>query len=286
METLATGYGLIEGPVWDASRGLIYADVTNGGAFCLAPDGTISQVIEHRRGMGGMALHENGDIVVSGRSIALKPADGGPTLVILGDDPEAGRIGFNDITTDAKGRIYAGALSFRPVNAEEEPKPADLYCIDLDGSARVVGQDVMLTNGLGISPDGGKLYHSESRRDRVRVYDVKPNGDLGPHSTFTPIVGGIPDGLAVAVDGSVWVAIAYGSRVDVFEPDGSLRRSIPCDLPMVTSVCFGGDDLMDFYIVTGSGDSGREDAGTVYRMHADVAGVPVAPAAVALPKGP
>ena len=283
METLATGYGLIEGPVWDAGRGLIYADVINGGAFCLAPDGTISQVIEHRRGIGGMVLHQNGGIVVSGRNISLKPADGGPTVVLLADDPDGGRIGFNDITTDAKGRIYAGGLAFRPVGGDEEPKPGELFCIDLDGSARVVGGDVMLTNGLGVSPDGGRLYHSESRRNLVRVYDVAENGDLSPHRTFATLTDGIPDGLAVAVDGSVWVAVAHGSRVDVFEPDGSLRRSIPCPLPMVTSVCFGGDDLMDFYIVTGSGGTDREDAGTVYRMRADVAGLPVAPAAVALP---
>ncbi|MDP7545982.1 MAG: SMP-30/gluconolactonase/LRE family protein [Alphaproteobacteria bacterium] len=281
METLATGYGLIEGPLWDASRGMIYADVINGGAYCLAPDGGISQVIEHRRGIGGMSLHENGGIVVSGRSIALKPAGGGGTVMLLPDDPEGGRIGFNDITTDAKGRIYAGGLAFSPVGHDEEPKPGELYCIDLDGSARVVGQDVMLTNGLGFSPDGGKLYHSESLRNLVRVYDVAANGDLSPHRSFATVRSGIPDGLAVAVDGSVWVAIAHGSRVDVFEPDGSLRRSIPCDLPMVTSVCFGGDDLKDFYIVTGSGGTDRDDAGTVYRMRADVAGLPLAPAAVA-----
>lgn len=286
LEALATGYGLIEGPVWDASRGLIYADVINGCAFCLAPDGSISQVIEHRRGMGGLTLHENGGLVVSGRSIAFKPADGGRTQVLLSDDPEGGRIGFNDITTDAKGRVYAGALAFSPVGHDEEPKQGDLYCIDLDGSARVVGRDIILTNGLGFSPDGGKLYHSESLRNLVRVYDVAANGDLSPHRTFATVADGIPDGLAVAVDGSVWVAIANGSRVEVFEPDGSLRRTISCPLPMVTSVCFGGDDLMDFYVVTGSRGTDRDDAGTVYRMRADVAGLPLAPAAVAVAVAP
>ena len=283
MEKLATGYGLIEGPVWDDSRGLLYSDVINGGVFCLGLDDSISQVIEHRRGIGGMALHQNGGIVVSGRNISLKPAGGGDTVVLLADNPDGGWIGFNDITTDGKGRIYAGALSFRPVGHDEEPKPASLFCIDLDGSARVVGEDVMLTNGLGVSPDGGKLYHSESLRHRVRVYDVEANGDLGPHQTFATIDGGIPDGLAVAVDGSVWVANADGGRVEVFEPDGSLRRSIHCELPMVTSVCFGGGDLMDFYIVTGSRGAGGDNAGSIYRMRADVAGLPVAPAAVALP---
>jgi gluconolactonase len=282
MEMLATGYGLIEGPVWDDNRGLLYADVINGGVFRLAPDGAVTQVIEHRRGIGGMALHENGGIVVSGRNIALKPADGGPTQVLLADNPDGGWISFNDITTDGKGRIYAGALSFRPIDSDDTPKPADLFLIDLDGGARKVGGDIMLTNGLGFSPDGSKLYHSESRRDRVRVYDVDANGDLGPHRTFADISDGIPDGLAVAVDGSVWVAIAHGSRVDVFEPDGGLRRSIPCELPMITSVCFGGEDLMDFYIVTGSGGTDRDDAGTVYRIRAEVPGLPVALAAVAI----
>ncbi len=31
MEALVTGYGLIEGPVWDDARGLIFSDVVNGG---------------------------------------------------------------------------------------------------------------------------------------------------------------------------------------------------------------------------------------------------------------
>jgi gluconolactonase len=286
MDELATGYGLIEGPVWDDSRGLIYSDVINGGVFCVGLDDSVSQIIEHRRGIGGMALHENGGIVVSGRNIALKPSGGGDTVVLLADNPDSpdgrGWIGFNDITTDAKGRIYAGALSFRPVGSDDTPKPADLFLIDLDGSARKVGGDVMLTNGLGVSPDGTKLYHSESRRGRVRVYDVEPNGDLSPHRTFVDTGDVTPDGLSVAVDGSVWVAMADGGRVDVFEPDGSLRRSIECPLPMVTSVCFGGADLMDLYVVTGSRNSGRDDAGTVFRMRADVAGLPMAPAAVAI----
>ncbi|MFP6748128.1 MAG: SMP-30/gluconolactonase/LRE family protein [Alphaproteobacteria bacterium] len=283
MEELATGYSLIEGPVWDDSRGLIYSDVINGGVFCIGLDDAVSQIIEHRRGIGGMTLHENGGIVVSGRNIALKPSDGGATQVILPNNPDGGWIGFNDITTDAKGRIYAGALSFRPVGSDDTPKPADLFLIDLDGSYRKVGGDVMLTNGLAFSPDGSKLYHSESRRNRVRVYDVEENGDLSPHRTFAEVGDITPDGLAVAIDGSVWVAMADGGRVNVFEPDGSLRRSIPCPLPMITSVCFGGEDLLDFYIVTGSRGTDREDAGTVYRMRAEVAGLPVTPAAVAIP---
>jgi len=280
MEKLTDGYGLIEGPVWDPDRGLLFSDVINGGVFCLHHGGSVTPVIMHRRGIGGMALHENGGLVVSGRNVALKPDDGGETVTILPGDPENGVLGFNDLTTDSAGRVYVGSLAFRPVGTDDEPKPGQLYCIDLDGQARVVGDDVILTNGLGFSPDGRRLYHSESRRNLVRVYEVRDNGDLGPHETFAEVDGGIPDGMAIAEDGSVWVAIAHGSRVDVFEPDGRRRDSIACDIPMVTSLCFGGDDLTDLYVVTGSSGTDRDDAGTVFKTSVDVPGLPVAPARV------
>ncbi len=46
-------------------------------------------------------------------------------------------------------------------------------------------------------------------------------------------------------------------------------------LPMVTSLCFGGDDLRDLYIVTGSRGGPSETCGTLYRTRADVAGLPL-----------
>ena len=282
MDKLAEGFGLIEGPVWDPDRGLLFADVINGGVYCLDEGGAVRPVIEHRRGIGGMALHESGGLVVTGRNIAYKPADGGDTRVILDGDPERGVLGFNDLTTDAAGRVYAGSLAFRPVDPDDEPKPGALYCIDLDGSARVVGHDVMLTNGLAVTADGRRLYHSESLRNLVRVYEVGAGGALSPHETFAAVEGGIPDGLAVAEDGSVWVAIAHGGRVDVFEADGRRRATIPVDIPMVTSLCFGGAELGDLYIVTGSHGAGRDDVGTVFRMPVEVAGLPVPLARVAV----
>ena len=51
---------------------------------------------------------------------------------------------------------------------------------------------------------------------------------------------------------------------------------------MVTSVCFGGADLKDLYIVTGSRGGHQENCGTVYKMRVNVPGVPVSMAKVAL----
>ena len=280
MQEVATGYGLIEGPVWDPARGLYFSDVLNGGIRLLDRSGQVSVVLERRRGVGGMALHAAGGLVFGGRDISWSPLDGSEGKVLLTAAEAGDGVGFNDLTTDAAGRIWVGSVAFR-VFGGDEPKPGRLHVIDLDGSARTVSDGVLLTNGLGFSPDGRRLLHSDSRRGMVRVYDVTADGSVGPWRAFAAM-SGVPDGLKVAADGSVWVADARGGRVAVFEPDGSHRMDLAVPLPMVTSLCFGGEDLRDLYVVTGSEGGPRENCGTIFRTRTDVAGLSLPPARVAL----
>ena len=58
MERVATGYGLIEGPVWDATRGLYFSDVLNGGVFLLDRAGKVTPAIERRRGIVDSLVEE------------------------------------------------------------------------------------------------------------------------------------------------------------------------------------------------------------------------------------
>jgi D-xylonolactonase len=282
IEKCAEGYGLIEGPVWDSDRGLLFSDVLFGGVYCLGADGGVTTVFEHRRGIGGMALHGLGGMVVSGRNLSYKPFADGATVTILDRDEDNGLVGFNDITTDASGRIYAGGLGASPVFDDgREPRAGNLYLVDLDGSARIVAEDVQLTNGLGFSPDGATLYHSDSGRKTVFCYPVNSDGSLGEKRPFVETDKGVPDGLVVSEDGAVWVALAGGGQgVGVFEPSGVLREHIEIPLPMCTSVCFGGDDLLDLYIVSGSGGTNSERAGSVFKVRTEVAGIAQTPARV------
>jgi gluconolactonase len=280
MEQVAGGYGLVEAPVWDAERGLFFSDVLGGGVFRLAPSGEVEQVVPKRRGVGGMALHANGGLIVGGRNIAWVGPDG-ETRVLLDPDAIPGAIGFNDLTTDAAGRIYVGSLCYRVF--ADPPKPGFLHVIDLDGSMRTLSDGVMLTNGLGVSPDGARLYHSDARAGIVRVYDVAADASVGPWREFCAMgQGRIPDGLKVAADGSVWVADARGGRVAVFEPDGRHRMDLAVPLPMVTSLCFAGADLKDLYVVTGSEGGPDERSGRVYRTRVEAPGLALAPARVAI----
>jgi D-xylonolactonase len=282
MQRIATGFGLIEGPVWDSGRGLYFSDVANGGVHLLDHAGAVSPVIPKRRGIGGMALHAADGLVVGGRDIAFVRLADGNTRPLLSLDAIPGATGFNDLTTDGAGRIYVGSLAFR-VFGGDTPKPGHLHVIDLDGTMRTLSDGVMLTNGLGFSPDGRRLYHSDSRASLVRVYDVNPDGSVGPWRKFATVdAEGVPDGLKVAIDGSIWVADAHGGRVIVFNEDGTHRQDVPVPLPMVTSLCFGGDDLRDLYIVTGSRGGPSENCGSIFRSRVDIAGLALPPARVAV----
>ena len=284
MQKLCEGYSLIEGPLWVPEKGLLFSDVLFGGVFCVDNDGNVSTVFEHRRGIGGMSLHAAGGLIVSGRNISFKPFDGGTTITILDRDEEKGIVGFNDITTDNAGRLYAGSLGASPVFEDgREPQSGDLYLIELDGSSRKVGEDVQLTNGLGFSPDNQTLYHSDSRRQLVNCYEVEEDGTLGQKEVFAKVEKGVPDGLVVSEDGRVWVALAGGGHgVGVFSANGTFLELIEIPQPMCTSVCFGGDDMKDLYIVTGSDGMDSDKAGAVYRHRVDVAGLVVPEAKIKL----
>jgi D-xylonolactonase len=291
METLRSGFGLLEGPVWDPARGLLVADAQHGGAYCLDRQGNLSTILQHRRGIGGMVRHASGGVVVSGRNIGYKGPLAPNTVVLLEKDPANGIVGFNDIATDPTGRIYAGALGFLPTESElsgigANGDPAPLFLIDLDGSVRVVHPTVKLTNGMGFTPDGKLLYHADSGDRTVYVYNVRTDGGLTDRRPFVTVADGLPDGLAVDAQGSIWLAVAHAGRVLVFSPDGSMIKRLDFPLPMTTSLCFGGDDMRDLYVVSGSDGTGRTDAGAIFRLRSEVPGVPISPARVAIPTQP
>jgi len=278
MERLASGFGLVEGPVVDPDGSLVFSDVPGGGVHRLRPDGTVEEVIPHRRGIGGIARHAEGGYVISGRNVSWKRPDG-ETVVLLDRQHEG--MSFNDLTTDPDGRVYVGSLLFNPLDGSSGPREkGDLYLIDVDGSTRVVHGDVSLTNGLGVSPDGTALFHSDTDAHAVWRYDRAADGSLSNRRPLYQDAGADPDGLAVAADGSVWIAMASSGEVVGVAADGSVVERIPVEVPMVTSVCFGGAGLTDLFVVTGDRGAPKDVGAAIYRTPAPTPGLPVADARV------
>jgi YVTN family beta-propeller protein len=70
--------------------------------------------------------------------------------------------------------------------------------------------------GLGVSPDGTRLYVAENLGDSLTVVDLTTRAVLARHGTER-----YPYGVAVAADGAVYVSAWGGHTVSVFTPNGT-----------------------------------------------------------------
>jgi sugar lactone lactonase YvrE len=270
LETLAYGYGLLEGPRVDANDNLYFSDVPNGGVYRRSPSGEVSTVIPRRRGVGGIALHADGGVVVSGKNIC-HVKDGQTRILFQRDDIP----GFNDIFTDSAGRVYVGSLRSDPFK-EGARTPGELWRVEGEGKATEMYGNVGLTNGIGFSLDGKMIYHADSAGPHLIVHDVAPNGTMTNRRAIAQMESGtIPDGLCVDEAGCIWVAVYGGRCVTRYTPDGKLDRKIEVPAKAVTSVCFGGKDRRDLYIVTADNTEVPDRKGTIFRTRVETPGVSV-----------
>lgn len=270
LETLAYGYGLLEGPRVDANDNLYFSDVPNGGVYRRSPSGEVSTVIPRRRGVGGIALHADGGVVVSGKNIC-HVKDGQTRILFQRDDIP----GFNDIFTDSAGRVYVGSLRSDPFK-EGARTPGELWRIEGEGKATEMYGNVGLTNGIGFSPDGKMIYHADSAGPHLIVHDVAPDGTMTNRRAIAQMESGtIPDGLCVDEAGCIWVAVYGGRCVTRYTPDGKLDRKIEVPAKAVTSVCSGGKDRRDLYIVTADNTEVPDRKGTIFRTRVETPGVSV-----------
>ena len=272
METLAFGYGLVEAPRVDAAGNLYFSDVTMGGVYRRALDGTITTIVPKRRGVGGLVLHADGGVVVSGKDVSH--VRDGATRVLLTVE---GAVGFNDLTTDARGRIYVGSLRSSAMEAEGRT-PGELWRIDGERRASQVYGEIEFANGVGFSPNERTIYHSNYSAGVVLAHDLAADGSATGRRVFARMPKGNPDGLAVDELGCVLVALGSGGGVARFTPDGALDRIIDVPSGFVTSLCFGGADRRDLYIVTADNRDDAARGGTIFRTNADVPGL-IAPLA-------
>jgi D-xylonolactonase len=266
MRRLFDGFGLLEAARWYDGQGLLFSDMTGGGVYRHnGVDGEPEIVIPHRKGIGGLVAHRNGGLVVAGRNVAHKGADG-TTTVILETAPD--ETFFNDLTADASGRLVVGSVGTGPSPHESareaQRTPGRLYRVDVDGGVTVLADDVLVSNGLGVSPSGDVLYHVDSYRRTVWAFDDHDN-----RRVFVELseYDGIPDGLTVAADGSVFVAMAGGAVVLGWRADGARAAELPVPQPLVTSVCFGGPALRRLYVLTGVNDEYPDDRGGAVYVH-------------------
>lgn len=238
-EVLATGYELVEAPRPDGEGGVYFTDVLGGGVYRWSRSG-VDTIVPRRHGVGGLALHADGGVVVSGRDITHVAADG--TNRLLFARPE-GVTGFNDICATASGMVLCGGLRFLPF-AGEEPRPGSFWHVTGPEAATVALDDVLWPNGVGDAGDG-YLCFCDYARGRVTILNGDRRIDVDTPS-------GEADGLAFDIDGGIWVAQPRAGSLVRITFDGYVDRTL--DLPgrQPASVAFDGDDMYVTTIASGS----------------------------------
>jgi gluconolactonase len=272
-ETIASGYGLVEGPTTDGAGGIYFSDVLGGGVYHADANRTVEVVVPKRRGVGGLALHADGGVVCSGRDIVH--VRDGVTRTLFAID---GLPGWNDLCTDARGRVYAGSLRFAVFDRAAEPVPGEAWRIDGEGRATEMYGGIVHANGIALAPDERTIYHSDTRAHRVLVHDLDADGAVTGARVIDTSEYGDPDGMAVDGDGGVWVAILGGFGIGRFTPAGALDRRVEVPATITTSVCFGAGG--DLYVATADNPADPERRGSLLRAPIGVTGAPVHPARV------
>ncbi len=274
IETLASGFGLIEGPRVDRHGRLYFTDHGSASVKRLSPGGRIETLLSNRRSIGGLALCHSGKLLMSGPSLALFDESTGRIDDVFSSFPGHTINSLNDLTVDAQGSVYVGAMNYNALDRSAKPVPGDLYRVDPDGRATLVGEGYQVSNGLGFSPDGKLLYHADSPPNAIYAYDVTADRRLTDRRVFAKLPEGFPDGLAVDAEGGVWVAAIFAYELVRFKPDGTVDRRIRMPSRMVVSVAFGGADMCDLYVVSAD-NVDRPLKGTIFRMRSDIPGLPV-----------
>jgi gluconolactonase len=285
IREIAGGLQFPEGPVAMPDGSVLLVEIRRGTLTRVAPDGSVRIVAHTGGGPNGAAIGPDGKVYVCNNGGFEWHDLGG--LSVPGNQPAdycGGRIQRVDLATGAVEDLYT-ACDGRPLRG-----PNDLVFDDAGGFwftdhgkmrerdrdrtgvfyARADGTLIReaifpldAPNGIGLSPDGRRLYVAETWTGRVWSWEVPAPGEIAGVPGFGPgggtLLAGLPgyqllDSLAVDGAGNVCVATLVNGGITVISPDGASVEHVPMPDPLTTNLCFGGPDLRTAYItLSGTG---------------------------------
>ena len=285
---IATTVAFTEGPTVDRDGNVYFTELVFQRIMKLTPQGVLSVFRERSNNANGMLIDPQGRLVVCegaasqrmGVAQTFKPQvtrtdlQTGQMEVLAENYQGKPFVGPNDVTMDAKGRLYFTDL---PGGA--------VYRLDAPGKlVRILTTpEIQRPNGIQISPDDSTLYLIEANQAEkgarmIRAYDLRPDGSVANmrvHYNFYP--GRSADGMSIDSDGNLYASAGMGqlrgtsetldtkTGIYVISPKGILLKFIPIAEDYITNNAFGGPDMKTLYVTAGK---------TLYKLRTDIAGLP------------
>jgi gluconolactonase len=282
---VASGLAFPEGPIAMPDGTVVLVEIFGPRLTRVHPDGTTETIAEIPGGPNGAALGPDGRFYICNNGGRFTPATMGDLTFpgpfardtyiggrIQTVDPNTGEVtdlytecdgrpllAPNDLVFDAHGGFY---FTDHGIVDEQERvhRLSGIYYAKADGSSIT---EVVFPcddpNGIGLSPDGTRLYWAETWRGRILQREIVAPGELAAASPADPAacLHGFPglqllDSLAVDSAGNVCVATIVNGGISVVSPEGDLVEFVATDDMLTTNICFGGEDLTTAYITLSS----------------------------------
>ncbi|MGD1223040.1 SMP-30/gluconolactonase/LRE family protein [Streptomyces krungchingensis] len=264
-----------EGIRWTGT-GVVLVDIL-AGRLLAAPDDpaaglrTLIQLPVPLGAVAPVAGRPGTWIAAAGTGICLIGPEGTVSWLARPEENTVPRMRMNDAAADPAGRFWAGSMSY-----DADEGAGALYRVGHDGTTVRVLDGITVPNGPAFTPDGGAMYLADSARGIVRRFPVSPEtADLGTPETFVTVDEGSPDGMAVDVEGGVWIAVWGTGTVRRYLPDGTPDRVLRLPASCPAGVCLVGDVLHVTTARVGLTAPGSHD-GAVFTLRVDVPGTPAA----------
>jgi D-xylono/L-arabinono-1,4-lactonase len=262
-----------EGPLWhEDERAVYWVDIPPGHLYRYDPaTGRYELAFDAGEAIGGFTIQSDGSLLLFMGRGAVKSWRDGRLTTVIDEIPAERDSRFNDVTADPEGRVFCGTMP-------TADRLGCLYRLDPDGSLTCAVEGIDISNGMDFTPDLSGLYYTESNKRVIYLFDYdRATGNLANQRVFvtTPPDSGIPDGMAVDVDGFVWSARWDGSALFRYDPSGAEVARVPFPAKKVSSIAFGGPDYADAYVTTAGGGNRAEEgpcAGALFRVRLGVAG--------------
>jgi gluconolactonase len=281
VRELATGLQFPEGPVAMADGSVLVVEIKRGTLTRVSTAGDVEVVADLGGGPNGAAIGPDGAVYVCNDGGFLWSERAGITIPMdletgSNEPPnfEGGWIERVDLDSGAVTRLYsecdghrlrspndivfdaAGGFWFTDLGKQRarDVDRGGLYYAQPDGSSIIqAAYPLWGANGVGLSPDGDRVYVAESFTGKLLAWDIEGAGRVRGGARGASVVAatkGHFDSLAVEAEGRVVVA-ALPHGLCVVSPDGAYEYVDMPD-PLTTNVCFTGDD-MQTALVTLSG---------------------------------
>jgi gluconolactonase len=275
IEKLADGFGWAEGPIWVKNGGyLLFTDVPGNKMWKWSEKGGLEKFLDpsgatnpdmtvwREAGANGLAILDKNTILLADtgnrgiQKLDLKSKKKTPVAMTFEGKKFASP---NDVTRMKNGVLFFTdpPYGFRKFDdaAEIEIKFNGVYRMGKDGTVTAIEKELHRPNGVALSPDERTLYvgQSEPTKAIIMAYSLDADGNVTGKKLFhdaTDLVAkdapGLPDGLTVAADGTVFTSGPGG--ILVLSKEGKRLGRISNGKP--TANCKFGDDGKTLYLTS------------------------------------